>query len=74
MAHDNQIRLNLPSEVPNFFGGLTSYKFCHGAETELPKPGDALVKYVHVVVFRMNGCSSEAHLSQQQCTGINNHR
>ena len=74
MAHHNKIRPNLPSEVPNFFSGLTSHQFCRGIETQLPQPGDALVKYVHEVIFRMNKCSSEGYLGQQQRTGIDEHR
>ena len=46
MAHHNKIRPDLPSEVPNLFSGLTSHQLCRGVQTQLPQPGDALVKYV----------------------------
>ena len=73
MPHHNKIRPNLPSNVPNFFGGLASHQFRREIETQLPQSRDALVKYVREVIFHMNKCSSEARLGQQQRTGINEH-
>ena len=51
MAYHNKIRPNLSSEVPNFFSGLASHQLCRGIETQLPQAGDALVEYLHEVIF-----------------------
>ena len=54
MAHDDEIGPNLPCEVPNLFGGLTSHQLCDGIETKLPQSRNALVKHIHKVIFHLN--------------------
>ena len=74
MAHYNEIRPDLPGDIPNFFSRVASHQSCHGIETQLPQSGDAFVKDVREVILQMNNCSSEARLGQQQRPAIDEHR
>ena len=41
MAYNDKIGFDLPSKVPDFFGGLTSHQFGHGIEAQLFQSGNA---------------------------------
>ena len=70
MAHDDEIRLNLLCEGPNYFGGLTSPQLCDRIKTQLLQSGNALVKYIHDGIFHMNKRSGVGYVSQQRNTSI----
>jgi hypothetical protein len=74
MADDDKIGTNLPREVANFFGGLASHQFSHRIETQFPQSGNALIEYVHEIIFHPSRCSSERRLGEQQRAGIRKNR
>ena len=70
MAHHDKIGLNLLCEGSDFFGGLPSHQLCDGIKTQRPQSGNALIKYIHEVIFHLNRRSSEGYFGQHKCTGI----
>jgi len=70
MAYDNKISPDLPGEISDFFGWLTSHHLGHGVKAQLSQSCNALIENRSEVIFHPNGCSSESHLGQQQRTGI----
>jgi len=74
MAHNDKIGFDLPSKVPDFFGGLTSHQFGHGIEAQLFQSGDALIEYLREIIFQPNRCSGEGYLGQQKSGVVSEHR
>jgi hypothetical protein len=74
MAHNDKIGFDLPSKVPDFFGGLTSHQFGHGIEAQLFQSGNAFIEYLNEVIFHTNRCPGEGYLGQQKSTIFSENR
>ena len=70
MPYDDKVSSDLPGEISDFFGWLTSHHLGHGVKAQLSQSCNAFIEYLLEAFFHVNRGPCESYLGQQQRAAI----